>query len=851
MPFYKPSSQAGTALRALRDIQTKVEVVHLVANGVRGDSRVIKSAQVSIAKGLQSLVLGISSSDEFEFFETEGVPVLLAPFAPESASRHSESRHAALRAWRHRERTISLLRASRAIRKSHISVFVRTLRTVKFTTHEPQWSSDRPNTLDISLAFVAVLDVLRPAIIHVHDALPLPAATAHRATRRLRHRTHVEVIYDAHECLTELENSYAGSPLYASLARIEAEYIREATQVITVSPEIARLLKSHYRLRSEPLTVANGPSAKHDIDAPSLRKQIGLEEGVPIAVYSGWVAPERGLGTVLRALTMLPDLHLALVVNTQSRELMAIFHMAHKLGVLNRVHAAPYVLPSQITQYLASADIGLIPLKRGRHLDLSLPTKFREYAHAGLPLVVSDCTSMAAEINRSKIGRVFKSGNVGGLALQIERVLSEPARYRQHITPALLDKYSWETQADKLLTVYARSRHRRTDGPAGEFNVALRRVIDPTVDARDHTESTSGLESANWQSSRAEFYHVKLGVGRANSAGQAFAWATAAREHLDVSATSFAPKHAICHPPHVKVRKHLSAAQGAAELARITTDYTYLLLDGFATLFGSLLRGEIEREIEILEPHMFGIALVAHGSEVRDPSRHARDVEGSYFLEADPEWIDLIDRIATRNRGIADRFEGPVFVATPDLLHDLPKAAWLPVVVDIPNWDKIPAPQFDRKLRILHRPSRSHPPIKGTDVIDPVLSQLHGEGLIEYIHTEDLVNAEDMPALISKCDVVVDQIRTGSYGVAAVEAMAAGRVVVGHVAKSVRDLIGDTVPIIDAPPASFEQAIRDLAQTNPESLHTLAASGKDYARRWHDGRESASVLKKFFLSPNR
>ena len=535
----------------------------------------------------------------------------------------------------------------------------------------------------------------------------------------------------------------------------------------------------------------------------------------------------------------LPELHLAIVVNSQTKELLEVLKLASTLDVLDRVHTAPYVLPSQITQYLSSADIGLIPRKSGGHLDLSLPTKFREYAHSGLPMIVSDNVAMAAEINRTKIGRVFKAGNVGGLSLQISRVLESPERYKQRITPALLDEYAWETQTKVLRPLYAQAAQ-----PSDERETeTVRNAFAAMSTSEDEPPGTEQRDRAGtWQHADARRYGIMLGIGRANSAGQAHAWANAVSSHLHVGAQSFAPVRPTSQRPHVAVRTTYNVRQGATEFGRVAADYTYLLIDGFASLFGPLMMGDLEREIDALRPHMFGIGLVAHGSEVRDPDAHLVAVEGSYFAHAPETWVDTLRKISQKNRQIAERFDGPLFVSTPDLLSDLPTAHWLPVVVDVPRWSNVPPAEFGRRLKVLHQPSRSDPPIKGTDVIDPVLEKLAAEGVIEYLSRDGVVDSDDMPGLVAECDVLVDQIRTGSYGVAAVEALMAGRVVVGSVSSTVRSAIGTDVPIIDGPPDSFEDTIRRLAETDRSHLAEVADEGREYAQYWHDGHRSAQVI---------
>ena len=97
--------------------------------------------------------------------------------------------------------------------------------------------------------------------------------------------------------------------------------------------------------------------------------------------------------------------------------------------------------------------------------------------------------------------------------------------------------------------------------------------------------------------------------------------------------------------------------------------------------------------------------------------------------------------------------------------------------------------------------------------------KLHDEGLIDYRPSRG-VAASEMPRLISGADVLLDQFRIGSYGVAAVEAMFAGRVVVGHVSHKVRKIIreetGSQVPIVEATPETLETVLRDISKKHAE-----------------------------------
>src|SRR5699024_9822596 len=126
----------------------------------------------------------------------------------------------------------------------------------------------------------------------------------------------------------------------------------------------------------------------------------------------------------------------------------------------------------------------------------------------------------------------------------------------------------------------------------------------------------------------------------------------------------------------------------------------------------------------------------------------------------------------------------------------VPDATWLPLVVDTDLWHGEVAPMSSgRPPVVLHCPNK--PALKGSDAVDEVCNELQALGLIRYVREESLT-PEQMRTLVEGADIVVDQLRLGDYGVTAIEALSAGRVVVGHVAERVRGRIPGDLPIVEA-----------------------------------------------------
>lgn len=343
-----------------------------------------------------------------------------------------------------------------------------------------------------------------------------------------------------------------------------------------------------------------------------------------------------------------------------------------------------------------------------------------------------------------------------------------------------------------------------------------------------------------------------LAIGPSNVAGQAFQWAEACISHLGIQAFSFSGSRAAARridgPAHKRslhhrVRPTLVKELGAKLLLRKAT---YLLDESFTTITGDQRTENLRRDLAWLHERGTTVGTVFHGSDIRSPGLHLSREPASFFrLMSDTEVAKWEESTASRRR-FALESGLPLFVSTPDLLLDLPDASWLPLVVDAQAWRTHTPPFSAAQLRVLHVPSRRLPAIKGTSCIDPVMNRLALNGMVEYLSPESLPH-DQMPEIVGSVDIVIDQILTGSYGVAAIEAMAAGRLVIGNVGREVRAKIEGHVPIVDCSPAGLEDLILAIA-ADPGTYSSIAAEGPAFVAEYHSGVMSAAVLRRW-LSP--
>lgn len=513
---------------------TRGRIVMLVDNGVAGDSRVQKAARSAARSGWDVTLLGRAPGNDPRSWQLGPAEVRLLAMPDPLARRRHEFRRAWLR-WplayppsgiaAHRRQAVKAWQADLAVRRAQLAVAdpatprlglrsralhaeelaarvagtwvsarywmltrARTRRRFRnpwdraYTLFwqavkgDGAWRRLEPSLWDYELAYGPVLDALQPDLIHANDfrMLGVGARAKIRAAARGRE---IKLVWDAHEFLPGVRPWRDDARWLPAHRAHEREYAPYADAVVTVSPALAELLRDEHKLAGTPAVVLNAPDVgtvppADEEAAPDLRARCGVDPDTPLLVYSGLASPQRGLDIMVEALPRLPGVHAALVVNKPDGPHAAeVRARAARLGVADRVHVLPYVAHWQVVPFLAGADAGIIPIHHWPNHEIALITKFFEYSHARLPLVVSDVKTMADTVRSTGQGEVFRAEDVADYVRAVTAVLAEPDRYRAaYDRPGLLESWTWEAQAEVLDAVYRRllSGSASATGRAGE-----------------------------------------------------------------------------------------------------------------------------------------------------------------------------------------------------------------------------------------------------------------------------------------------------------------------------------------------------------------------------------------------
>jgi glycosyltransferase involved in cell wall biosynthesis len=191
--------------------------------------------------------------------------------------------------------------------------------------------------------------------------------------------------------------------------------IRNAKNVAAVCETTERFLRDEYRL-TRTATVLNVPnSAEYAGNGDGrLRKRLGLAPGVPLVVYKGELADNRGLIPFVNAMRPFTELHFACIGSGSFGRM--IERAAVEAGCEGRVHLCDPVQSAEFVHYLKDADAGqVIHEGRGVNMMVTLPSKLFDYLHAGIPVIASDGPEIARIVRQWKVGWVVSPGSIDSI----------------------------------------------------------------------------------------------------------------------------------------------------------------------------------------------------------------------------------------------------------------------------------------------------------------------------------------------------------------------------------------------------------------------------------------------------
>lgn len=722
------------------------------------------------------------------------------------------------------------------------------------------WRRDHAHLLDIDLAVGPFLERWAPdAMLVQHPAL-LPTA----ATVQERSGAGVPFLYD----VTTAERSGSGRVL-AALAQVEREFAGRAVGVtVPDAGLVAGVRKQLPQSRPkvlQPVGRRDGAVASAGTEGAAtagLRAEFEVPEEAELVLVTGEVDAVFGVVDLLRSMPEHPDRHLVIsspgdsYSNWLAREALAEFARIHPLQ-------RP-VAPTDLVGVDAVVSCGSPAPFAG------LPDPVRMAVTARVPVVARSGPGTDAFLSTGPVGATYVES--ADVVTVLDTLLATPpsaeawqAFDQVHRSPA-----------GGLSTWWPRlTRTTLSPQPDLDPNPTLRGQGEPEAAAVAEEPDTAGQPASTGKGRPVRepdrtteagllLYGenpwrplgdtaVRLGMGVANFAGQLSALAQAVTEAESVVSaeviTGAGADNPFGYPTDVGLHfTTLHQVDVMTELVeRIVPRYTHYLADAFLPAFANLNGDSIAADLPALAFHNIKVALLGHGHEIRDPDRHLAEHPASMFRDAPEGYTDTLRELARKNQATAAAVDLPQYVATPDLLLDLPKAMWLPLVVDLDSWAS-DHPVMERKRPVvLHAPSQRW--TKGTDLFLDGLVDMDRRGVIELRLVEGMPWST-MQQMVKDADVVIDQVAIGAYGAFACEAMAAGRPVIVNLSDQVVEHLHSEagfVPLVNTAPDGVIDTLGSLLDDR-DAAREAGRGSLEFVTALHSGKLSAERLRPFLFS---
>ncbi|WP_428393675.1 glycosyltransferase family 4 protein [Lichenicoccus sp.] len=225
---------------------------------------------------------------------------------------------------------------------------------------------------------------------------------------------------------------------------LERLAFRRSARLVAVSDSVAGDLRHNRMISAKVSVILNGVDLDEFHPGPAQREALGLPVHVKLALFAGDLkSPRKNLETVLKALTMVPDLHLAVAGREQGTPYP---EMARQLGVARQVHFLGF--RRDMPSLMRASDLFVFP---SRYEACSLV--LLEALASGIPVVTARSAG-GSELIEPGVGTILNDcEDAEALAAALRIVIVDDHRRQQMGRNArgLAERYSWEAMASKYV----------------------------------------------------------------------------------------------------------------------------------------------------------------------------------------------------------------------------------------------------------------------------------------------------------------------------------------------------------------------------------------------------------------
>jgi len=288
---------------------------------------------------------------------------------------------------------------------------------------------------------------LNADLYQVHDPELLPVAFL------LREATGARIVYDMHE------NYRAKGPILGRALRTLERWAFRWVDHVLIAEESYRSI-----VEAGPVSSTYIPNYFRPIGDARLGAPAKAGHTPTRLLYTGTLSASRGLRTMVELAARIrragrPEtIDLVGICRYEKQRAWAKARIQEEdlSSILSRVGWDAYVRPSAMPPHYRRADVGLALFQPHPNHRGSIPTKFYEYLHYGLPLICSDIPLWRRFVERHGCGAVVPPGDPAAVLDVLDEWQAHPERYRRcaENARAAASQYRWAEMGERLTRLY-------------------------------------------------------------------------------------------------------------------------------------------------------------------------------------------------------------------------------------------------------------------------------------------------------------------------------------------------------------------------------------------------------------
>ncbi|MCS7232279.1 MAG: glycosyltransferase family 4 protein, partial [Elusimicrobiota bacterium] len=293
---------------------------------------------------------------------------------------------------------------------------------------------------------------VKARVYHIHDPELILVGVF------IKFLSHGKVIYDVHENVKGqiIDKEWIPFGLHKVVlflySIIESLCLRFLDFIIIAEDSYKKLYPNNNRV----LSIRNFPILNYLNEMDNLLTQDCVNKDIDV-IYVGGISIIRGIFELLNVANILRDLNFVFIGSISDTLLDKITNFVNMFQLVN-VKFLGEVSHRNVYRLICKAKIGVAILHPRANYIESLPTKLFEYMSVGLPVVASNFPLWKDIVEGNECGICVDPLNPKEIANAIKYILDHPDEARkmgENGRKAVLEKYNWEKESEKLLLIYS------------------------------------------------------------------------------------------------------------------------------------------------------------------------------------------------------------------------------------------------------------------------------------------------------------------------------------------------------------------------------------------------------------